>query len=135
MRIVKYTAGLNGFSIDSDTALNDQQIAASRPTAPNPQYQSPPAPQAEQPRQNLYSARQSFGQGLAQAAQQQYQQYLPAPTPQAQQPYTGYAPQQPAVQQAQPLPQYNANAYGSSAQQLTPAQLQQQALAGKLKED
>lgn len=146
MRIVKYTAGLNGFSIDSDTALNEQQIAASRPTAPNPQYQAPPA--AEQPRQQYNpqqysSARQSFqGQGLAQAAQQQYQAYLPPPTAQAQQPYTGYSqPQQPqyqpapqqAPQAAAPQytpPQYSPTAYGS-ASQLTPAQLQAQALACK----
>jgi len=123
MRIVKYTAGLNGFSIDSDTALNEQQIAASRPTAPNPQYQAP-AP-VEQPRQS-YAPRQSFS-GLASAAQSAQPQYLPAPTAQAQQSaYSGY--QQPAAQPAS-LPQYNVNAYGQSAQQLSPAQLQAQAVA------
>jgi len=140
MRIVKYTAGLNGFSIDSDTALNDQQIAASRPVAPNPQYQSPPAAEAPRSQYNSqYSSARSSFQGLAQAAQQQYQAYLPPPTAQAQQqPYTGYsqpaqyqpAPQ-PAPQAAAPQyspPQYTPNAYGS-ASQLTPAQLQAQALA------
>jgi len=135
MRIVKYTAGLNGFSIDSDTALNEQQIAASRPTAPNPQYQGPQyqspqyqAPQAVQPAASQTTrARQSF-QGLDQAAstyatQPQYAQ----PAPQAaalQAPYSGYQAQQAPAQ----LPNYNANAYDSSAQ-LTPSQLQQQALA------
>lgn len=121
MRIVKYTAGLNGFSIDSDTALNEQQIAASKP--------APPAPAQEQPRPQYsasqYSPRQSF-QGLGQAAQSVVPQYLPAPT-QAQQPYSGQYQPQPAPQQPS-LPQYSASGYGS-AQQLTPAQLQAQALA------
>lgn len=105
--------------------MNEQQIAASRPTAPTAQYN--PAPE-QQPRQPTYSARQSFAnQGLAQAAQSSQPAYLPAPTAlaQQQQPYTGYSAQQQAA-----LPQYNANAYG--AQQLTPGQLQQQAVASKL---
>ena len=124
MRIVKYTAGLNGFSIDSDTALNEQQIAASKPTAPSPQYN----PQPERPQYNSYqpqpqpqaSARQSF-QGFNQAAQNLQPQYLPAPQAAAQQaPYNGPAS----------LPQYSANSpYGS--QQLTPQQLQANAVAGK----
>lgn len=117
MRIVKYSAGATGFNIESDTALNEQQIAASRPSAPAP-AQEQPRPQY-QPSQ--YSPRQSF-QGLGQAAQSVIPQYLPAPNAaQAQQPYSG----QPSI------PQYSPSAYGN-AQQLTPAQLQQQALAGKL---
>jgi len=120
MRIVKYTAGLNGFSIDSDTALNEQQIAASKPTAPSPQYNPAPQPQPQQP---AYSPRGAF-QGLAQAAQSSQPAYLPAPQAQQQQPYSGQYNPQPA------LPQYNANAYGNpSAQQLTPQQLQAQAQA------
>jgi hypothetical protein len=150
MRIVKYTAGLNGFQIDSDSALNDQQLAASRPSQPvqqqapqhqpQPQQPQPQAPAAPSP----YYQPQSYGkppayQGLASAASSQPASIAQYVQPSAYQP-SAYAPQQPAAAPQQSYsgypaapqysaaPSYTANPSGAyQPNQLTPNQLQQQA--------
>lgn len=145
MRIVKYTAGLQGFQIDSDTALNDQQLAASRAsqpvqqsaqTAPATQPQSPASPSSYyQPQykppayQGLASAASSQPASIAQyvhpsayqpnAYSQQQAPAAPQPNP-----YNGY----PTAPQYSAAPSYTANPSGTyQPNQLTPAQLQQQA--------
>ena len=158
MRIVKYTAGLNGFQIDSDSALSDQQLAASRPSHPvQPAPQPAPAQHHQQqqapPQSPYYQQAPALlkppgYQGLAQAASSQpasiahyahpnaYQSpsaYGPPPPPQASAAAPTATVQQPytgypAAPQAYP-PSYTANPTSPYApNQLTPAQLQQQTL-------
>jgi len=143
MRIVKYTAGLQGFQIDSDTALSDQQLQASRAAPAEPQQRAPQqAPQASSYYQPQAISKPPAYQGLASAASSQpasiaqYSHpaqynptvsqfnpsaYAPAGGPPSA-PYTGYAA---APQAYAPNYSVNPSVPGYPPRTLTPDQIRQ----------